>query len=261
MGHLLENLSNTDEFSVMKLWNFANQTLQWRNDDRFGFVCLTFANRDSILVSASSGPDVRTWSVKSGAPLQTFAVGIGHGIKSIIGSPYHPLFVAGGTLYDTQDGSELDLKGQVATAAFTPDGNSLIVGSEFGGPATWDLQFLLGAWGRRLRSGRSSLADLILPATAMKPLDDSQSQAGTSSLPDDSNPDGFLLQQGVDSLAVSSDGLLAASGSRQDEDVMVWDLSAGRPVMKIRSDGDSNPRLQVRAFRSCLHRTMEADIS
>lgn len=216
-------------FFSMKLCNLANTTPQWEHRDCGWVHYLAFANHDSILVSASPN-GVRTWNVETGAPLRTFRSL--WKIRDMLGSPSHPLFVSEGTLYNAEDGSELSLNGQVTSVTFKPDGNSLIVGSGSGGLATWDLKSLLEAWGRRPSGRYSSLA---VPAI---PLHSYQLQASTTSSLGSRYTEIFIVQGGITALSVSSDGLLAASGSSLPLIMVLWDLLTGHPVMKMQVDRD-----------------------
>lgn len=122
-------------------------------------------------MSATARDEVRTWSVESGTLLRRFIVETGRDFRHMIGSPYHPLFLRNGTLYNAEDGSQLKLEVPVATGTFTPDGNSLIIGSKSEGLATWDLRSLL-AGGRRPVGEGSSWDDSERQASKSLPLCD-----------------------------------------------------------------------------------------
>lgn len=133
-----------------KVWDVSTKTLK-RTFGAKGqeIASVTFAHSDQIVISLySEAQYIHTWNVEGGL-LGRIKV---HDVQNVVGSPYHPFFIAVGlgklqaAVYDAERNGRNEgivLSKSARAAVFTSDGSMLITGCEGGSLATWDLKPLL----------------------------------------------------------------------------------------------------------------------
>lgn len=209
---------------------------------------VAFAHADSILVSASFWEDsVRTWNVEDWTLLHNIQV---HGVTSVATSFHHPFIVPFGSgsqnasVWDAKQGGHWDLSQAARSASFKQGGTSFIISGQGGELATWDLPTLLEHQDKT-STGEDPPLDQepkLVGTTANSP------QAGAVFNRCNGDIDAVIGQSSIRSLSLSLDGQIAASGSFKN-DLVLWDLAAGQPVMRMQGEKFNEVFLNTKILR------------
>lgn len=120
---------------------------------------ITFVHSGAILVSASCVDDsVHAWNVEAATLMHVISIKY---LWGVVGSPSHPLVVAGGggaqnlIVYDAELNQCFDLRKPGRGAAMMHDGTSFITGDQDSGITTWELRPLLEHRKQKLKGGPS----------------------------------------------------------------------------------------------------------
>jgi len=244
------------EDNTIKLWNLSTgQEIHTLNGNQGGINSVAFSPDSKTILSGGDDKILKLWNISTGGVIRTFK---GHSdrIWSIDISPDGKTAVSGSfdnlvKVWNMDTGDEIyTLNGHFAwlrTVGFSPDGNVILSGDENGVINFWDT-----ASGQLIRSvrghaGMQSVAvshngNMVLAGSSDGILHlwnvVSGKKIRTLGGHSNNSKNTKAFSNSVDAIALSPDGHIALSGSR-DETAKLWNLDSGREIYTLKGHNNS----------------------